>query len=407
MTVSNSVQPVAGFRFAGVACGLKPQTAAYGGRSLDLALVVSDEPCVAAGVFTQNQFPAAPVLYDRQVLRRDPAGIRAVVINAGNANACTGLQGEADARRMAQLAEEALNLPANAALVMSTGVIGMPMSMDKVHKGIRQAATAVLAQKGWSPEGLETAARAIMTTDTRPKLARRALQRASLLGIAKGAAMIHPNMATMLAVVVTDAEVQVGTLEATLRRAVGRSFNAISVDGDTSTNDTVLVLSNGLAGPVDEAAFESALTEVCQDLALQIVADAEGGSKVITVHVTGAAAEDDARRVAQTIATSVLVKTAVYGGDPNWGRVLMAAGNSGVVLDPTRVALWFAGDGGAEFQVVAGGTPLPYEEAQAAGIFACTNLTVHLDLGMGNVEATAWTSDLTHEYVTLNAHYRT
>lgn len=394
---------ITGFRFAGVSCGIKPQTAAYCGRALDLALIASDAACSAAGVFTQNRFPAAPVLYDKQALQGNPTGIRAVVINAGNANACTGAQGLADAQRMAALAESALGLPASAALVMSTGVIGLPLPMDKLEAGIRAAARAL--QPG--DDGVQLAAQAIMTTDTKPKRAAQRAGQASLLGIAKGAAMIHPNMATMLAVVVTDAAVEPDALQIVLRRAVDRSFNAISVDGDTSTNDTALVLANGLAGPVDLAAFEAALTEVCTDLAQQIVRDAEGASKFITVRVSGAASAAGARQVAQTIAASVLVKTAVYGGDPNWGRVLAAAGRSGVELDPARAALWFAGDGGPEYQVVAGGAPLPYDEAEAARIFSCRDLSIHLDLGAGPAQATVWTSDLTHDYVSLNAHYRT
>ena len=405
---------IRGFHLAGAACGLKPQTAAYGGRALDLALVVSDAPCAAAGVFTQNRFPAAPVLYDRQALQANPTGMRAVVINAGNANACTGEQGLADAARMAALAETAMGLPAGSALVMSTGVIGLPLPMDKVDTGIREAGVLARsvppggsAQTGQSKEGRELASQAIMTTDTRPKLAARQVGGAGLLGMAKGAAMIHPNMATLLAVIVTDAAVAPAALHAALRRAVDRSFNAISVDGDTSTNDTVLILANGLAGPVDPAAFEAALTEVCTDLAQQIVRDAEGASKFIAVRVTGASGESDARQVAQTIATSLLVKTAVYGGDPNWGRVLAAAGRSGVDLDPARAALWFSGDGGAEYQVVAAGAPLAYDEDEAARIFTCHDLLIHLDLGAGAAEATVWTSDLTHDYVSLNAHYRT
>jgi len=225
--------------------------------------------------------------------------------------------------------------------------------------------------------------------------------------MAKGAAMIHPNMATMLAVVVTDAALEPTALHAMLRRAADRSFNAISVDGDTSTNDTVLALANGLAGPVDPAAFEAALTELCTDLAQQIVRDAEGASKFVTVRVTGATSEASARQVAQTIATSLLVKTAVYGGDPNWGRVLAAAGRSGIELDPACAALWFAGDGGAEYQVVSAGAPLAYDEAEAARIFTCRDLLIHLHLGAGAAEAMVWTSDLTHDYVSLNAHYRT
>jgi glutamate N-acetyltransferase/amino-acid N-acetyltransferase len=418
---------VPGFRFAGVACGLKPQTAAYGGRALDLALIVSDVPCAAAGVFTQNRFPAAPVLYDKQALQASPTAMRAVVINAGNANACTGEQGLADAARMAALVEDALGLPTGSALVMSTGVIGLPLPMDKIEAGIHEAGTLArsappggFAQTGQSDDshtavaglrpshdGVQLAAQAIMTTDTRPKLAAQRVGGASLLGMAKGAAMIHPNMATMLAVVVTDAAVEPAALHSMLRRAVERSFNAISVDGDTSTNDTVLVLANGLAGPVDAADLEAALTLVCTDLAQQIVRDAEGASKFITVRVSGAASEAEARQVAQTIATSLLIKTAVYGGDPNWGRVLAAAGRSGVDLDPARTALWFAGDSGAEYRVVAAGAPLAYDEAEAARIFTCHDLLIHLDLGAGAAEATVWTSDLTHDYVSLNAHYRT
>jgi glutamate N-acetyltransferase/amino-acid N-acetyltransferase len=396
-----------GFRFAGVSCGIKPKTAAYGGRALDLALIASDRPCSAAGVFTQNRFPAAPVLHDKQALLANPAGIRAVVINSGNANACTGSQGEADARRMAEAVERGLTLPAGSALVMSTGVIGLALPMDKIEAGIQAAASAAQAAAGQGQEAIDLAARAIMTTDTEPKLAVQRVGPATVLGLAKGAAMIHPNMATMLAAVVTDAAVEPAALHTMLRRAVDRSFNAITVDGDTSTNDTVLVLANGLAGPVDADAFEAALTAVCQDLAKQIVRDAEGGSKFVAVRVTGAAGEAQARQVAKTIATSVLVKTAVYGGDPNWGRVLAAAGRSGIELDPAATALWFAGDGGAEFQVVAGGTPLAYDEAEAARIFACRDLAIRIDLGAGVSEATVWTSDLTHEYVTLNAHYRT
>ena len=405
--MTDSTSLVAGFRFAGVSCGIKPKTAAYGDRALDLALIVSDQPCNAAGVFTQNQFPAAPVLFDKKTLAANARSIRAVVINAGNANACTGEQGLKDAAASAHLVDTALDLPANATLVLSTGVIGLPLPMTRIEAGIRAAAVLARSETGQSSEGLALASQAIMTTDTKPKTASRQAGQATLLGIAKGAAMIHPNMATLLAVVITDAAIQPDALQAMLRRAAGRSFNAITVDGDQSTNDTLLVLANGLAGPVDAAAFEQALTEVCQSLAQQMVRDAEGASKFVTVRVTGAADEAAARAVAKTVATSVLFKTAVYGGDPNWGRVLMAAGNSGVSIDPVRVALWFAGDGGQPLQVVANGAPLTYSEAEAAAIFACADLDVRLDLGAGGAKAAVWTSDLTHDYVTLNAHYRT
>jgi glutamate N-acetyltransferase/amino-acid N-acetyltransferase len=394
---------VPGFSFAGVSCGIKPKTAAYGDRILDLALIASDIPCVAAGVFTQNRFPAAPVLYDRESLQTTSTGYRALVINAGNANACTGAQGLADAAAMAARVEQALDLPAGSALVMSTGVIGVALPMDRVQGGI-DAATASLHL---GPEAAMAAASAIMTTDTVPKLAFRRAGQASLLGIAKGAAMIHPNMATMLAAIVTDAALDPEMLQSALRRAVDLSFNAITVDGDTSTNDTVLVLANGLAGPVDAADFEAALAEVCVELAQQIVRDAEGASKFIIVRVTGAPTMAAARQVAQAIATSPLVKTAVYGGDPNWGRVLAASGRSGVDLDPGQVALWFAPAHGPACQVVAAGAPLSYDEAEAARIFAGAELGIRLDLGVGEAEATLWTCDLTHDYVSLNANYRT
>ena len=394
---------VPGFRFTGVSCGLKPKTAAYRDAALDLALIASDEPCSAAGVFTRNRFPAAPVLLDRELLGANPGAIRAVAINAGNANACTGAQGLADARRTAALTEAALALPAGSALVMSTGVIGLPMAMDKVESGVAAAAGALSA----GPEAVWQAAQAIMTTDTRPKMATARAGRARLLGIAKGAGMIHPDMATLLACVVTDAAVEPGALQAMLGRAAGRSFNAISVDGDTSTNDTLLALANGLAGATDPAAFEAALTEVCIDLAQQIVRDGEGASKFVGIHVSGAGSLGAARQVAQTIATSLLVKTAIYGGDPNWGRVLAAAGRSGVELDPQKVALWFADASGPALQVVAGGTPLAYDEAEAARIFTQDHLNIYLDLGMGQATATVWTTDLGHGYVDINAHYRT
>jgi glutamate N-acetyltransferase/amino-acid N-acetyltransferase len=404
LTSSKQALFVPGFNCAAVSCGLKPQTAAYGGRSLDLALITSEKPCAAAGVFTGNQFPAAPVLYDREVLQANPEGIRAVVVNSGNANACTGAQGLADTRGMARLVEETLQLPVDSALIMSTGVIGLPLPMDRIKAGIRGAAAEL--QPTQNQEAVLATAQAIMTTDTQPKLSFQRAGTASLLGIAKGAAMIHPNMATMLVLLMTDAAVPASDLPDLLRRAVKGSFNAITVDGDQSTNDTALLLANGLAGSVDGEDFERALVEVCQELAQAMVRDAEGSSKFVTVQVTGAPSQGAAFQVARTIAASVLVKTAIYGGDPNWGRVLMAAGNSGVALDPACVALWFSA-GDQSLQVVAGGAPLPYDEAVAAAIFGQAELRLHLDLGLGEVEASVWTSDLTHEYVTLNAHYRT
>jgi glutamate N-acetyltransferase / amino-acid N-acetyltransferase len=311
--------------------------------------------------------------------------------------------------------------------VLSTGVIGPRLPMEKIEAGIRVAAAA-LAEDGW-----DAASRAIMTTDTRPKTAFRSAAGCTLFGMAKGAGMIHPNMATMLSVVVTDAAVEPASLAGMLRAAVDASFNCISVDGDTSTNDTVLLLANGAAGkagPVDPAAFAAALADLCADLAQQIVRDGEGATKFITVCVRGAASDGDARLAATAVANSPLVKTAFYGGDANWGRILCAVGYSGAAVDPARAALWISAGAGADpagvgaglapaqgnqggqaqglpLQLVGGGQPLAYSEAAAGAIFAGPEITVTVDLGLGAGQAVVWTCDLSHEYVSINGHYRT
>jgi glutamate N-acetyltransferase/amino-acid N-acetyltransferase len=406
-----------GFTFAGIACGLKKT------GDPDLALIASDRSCAAAAVFTRNRFPAAPVLYDRALVAENPAGLRAVAINAGIANACTGAPGLADAVTMAQAAEKALRLPARSCAVMSTGVIGPRLPMEKIAAGIRTAASE-LAADGW-----QAASRAIMTTDTRPKTAFRRAGSCTLFGIAKGAGMIHPDMATMLSMVVTDAAVEPDALDGMLRAAVNASFNSISVDGDTSTNDTLLLLANGAAGPVDPSAFAAALTELCADLAQQIVRDGEGATKFITIRIQGAASDADARLAAKAVANSPLVKTAFYGGDANWGRILAAVGYSGAAVDPARAGLWIASGVGATLrgcpapaqgnlatqgdhtgsplQLVGGGQPLDYSEAAASAIFAGQEIAVTFDLGLDDGQATVWTCDLSHEYVSINGHYRT
>jgi glutamate N-acetyltransferase/amino-acid N-acetyltransferase len=405
-----------GFQFAGVACGLKKT------GDLDLALIVSDRPCAAAAVFTRNRFPAAPVLYDRALVAENAAGLRAVAINAGIANACTGSPGLNDAAAMARTAEQALRLPPRSCAVMSTGVIGPRLPMERIEGGI-QAAAAALAEDGWG-----AASRAMMTTDTRPKTAFRRAGGCTLFGMAKGAGMIHPDMATMLSAVVTDAAVEPAELGGMLRAAVDASFNCISVDGDTSTNDTVLVLANGAAGAVDPAAFAAALSDLCTDLAQQIVRDGEGATKFITIRVLGAASDADARLAAKAVANSPLVKTAFYGGDANWGRILAAVGYSGAAVDPARVNLWIAagvradaagvgvglapaqGDGQAQglpLQLVGGGQPLSYSEEEASAVFAQPEIAVTVDLGLGGGQTRVWTCDLSHEYVSINGHYRT
>ena len=397
-----TVTTVPGFLAAGVACGIKAD------GELDLALVAAERPCAAAGVFTCNRFAAAPVLYDRALLAADPNKLRAVVINSGCANACTGEEGLADAREMAALAARALGCAPSAVLVMSTGVIGVRLPMGKLRSGIPAAAQAL------SIGGGETAARAILTTDTRPKAcAVRTWIRGrpvTVGGMAKGAGMIHPNMATLLALIATDAMASPQVLQAILQQAVARSFNAITVDGDTSTNDTLLLLANGQAGypgladaeASDAAVLAEAVEAVATHLAQDIVRDGEGASRFVTIVVRGAVDDADAHRAAMAVARSPLVKTAIYGGDPNWGRVLCAVGYSGAEVDPARAALWFG-----DLALVDGGQPLDYDEGRAAEILRQPEVTIRVDLRLGQGQATVWTCDLTHGYVDINAHYRT
>lgn len=393
-----------GFAAAAVAAGIKQS-----GRP-DLVLLVSERDCAAAGVFTRNRVAAAPVQLDRETLAANNAAIRGVIINAGNANACTGAPGLADARQMQALAAAAVGGRADQYLVMSTGVIGVPLPMERVRDGIRAAAPLLSAASG------AAAAEAIMTTDTRPKSLALAVDlpggRVTLGGMAKGAGMIHPDMATLLGALTTDALIAPAALADLLREAVAGSFNAISIDGDTSTNDTILLLANGASGVnvADEASralFAAALNELCRALAMMVVRDGEGVTRVVTVRVTGAATAADARRVADTIATSPLVKTAFAGGDPNWGRIMMAAGRSGAPLDQHKLALWVGGPGRPPLHLVQDGTPTDYRETEAADVFALPEFAVHVDLGLGPGEATLWTTDLTHDYVTINADYRT
>ena len=393
----------AGWRAATWACGIKYQ------ERDDLALVVSDRPCSAAAVFTTNQVKAAPVRYDQALLARNAAGLRALVVNAGNANACTGADGAAAALAMARAAETALDLPVDTVFIMSTGTIGVPMPTAKLVSGITSAAAHLDATNGLA------VARAIMTTDTKPKHAalRVALPSGAtftLGGMAKGAGMIHPNMATLLSAVTTDAAISPGALDAALRYAVALSFNCISIDGDTSTNDTLLVLANGAAGnPLiedldtpDGAAFCAGLTTLCQRLAQAVVRDGEGATRFVTITVRGARDDADAKLAAMTIARSPLVKTALYGADPNWGRVLCAIGYSGATVDPERVVLLFGG-----MRVLEGGLPLPFDEQAASALLNVPEVTIDADLGLGDGVTTVWTCDLGPEYITINAEYRT
>jgi glutamate N-acetyltransferase/amino-acid N-acetyltransferase len=410
--MTNPTHAVPGFDATGVAAGIKKRSGA-----LDVALVTSRVPCAAAAVFTKNAFPAAPVKYDRQLLAFNPESIFGVVINAGNANACTGPQGDANARLTAEALEVNLGAHEHSTFVMSTGVIGVQLPLEKLTSALPNA-VAQLAPDGWS-----LAAEAIMTTDTRPKLASRTVtvggREVHITGMAKGAGMIHPDMATMLSVIATDVAMDQPLLQQALNAAVNVSFNRISIDGDTSTNDTVLILANGVAGhaPITDAdgpgyaIFTAALAELCTELAQAIVRDGEGATKFVSIRVNGAATDADAHHIANVIATSPLVKTAFYGNDANWGRILAAVGRTGVDILPERCALLVdGGEGGARLgalQLVDGGTPTQYAEADAAARFAAPEIDVHVQLGLGEGAAVVWTSDLSHDYVSINADYRT
>ncbi len=394
---NNGVTTPKGFRATGVACGLKKTGA------LDLALVVSDSDCACAGVFTTNRVQAAPVLYDKETLAHASRrrAIRVVVANSGCANACTGDAGLADTRETAEATARALGCRADQVLVLSTGVIGQRLPMDKLRAGIADAAPRV------SPDGGADASRAIMTTDTRPKVSAISHLPYAIGGMAKGAGMIHPNMATMLSVITTDAKIEPELLDRALRAAVGVSFNRISIDGDMSTNDTLLVLANGASGYAihntqQAAEFTGELTQVCTDLAKQLVRDGEGATKFVEIAITGARDESEAVRVAKSIANSPLTKTALYGGDANWGRVVAAAGYSGVAVEPSHMKLWFG-----DVNVFANGMPTDFDEADSTRAIAGKDISIRLDLGMGSASATVWTCDLSHDYVTINGKYRT
>jgi glutamate N-acetyltransferase/amino-acid N-acetyltransferase len=403
---------IVGFQAAGVEAGIKK----HGG--LDLALIVADQPCSAAAVFTQNRIQSPAVQFDRALLQRNAQAIQAVVINSGCANAVTGAQGHQNAAATAQAVQEALGLPVDSVCVMSTGVIGEQLPMPKLLAGIPEAAEQLRAD-GW-----HEAALAIMTTDTRPKLVQHQATLPSgaqiqFVGIAKGAGMIHPNMATLLSVVCTDAAIAPDTLQEALRYAADRSFNSMTIDGDSSTNDTLLVLSAGnreqppkgyrgnreqinSAEHSDFPAFRDALTAACIELAKMVARDGEGATKFVTIDVTGARSWEDARQIGRTIATSALVKTAIYGTDANWGRIFMAAGRAGVELNPDTLALWFG-----DVQLTANGAPLAYSEADAHATLLGDEVFIRLDLRMGDEHATVWTCDFGPDYVSINADYRT
>ena len=391
-----SVTFAAGFSAGAVACGVKTGVA----ERLDVALVASDRPCTSAAVYTTNAVVAAPLVVTRRHLAA--AGPRGVVVNSGNANACTGEQGERDAVAVAAAAAAVIGATAEEITVASTGVIGVPLPVERIARAL---GTVRLTR-----DGGEDAARAILTTDTRPKLATRAVELSAgtvrVGGMAKGAGMIHPNLATMLAFVTTDASIAEPTLRAHVNEAAAASFNSISVDGDTSTNDMLLVLANGASGvrvaDADATAFLRALTEVCVELAVAIVADGEGATKLIQVRVSGARSRDDAAVASRTIVSSNLVKTAIHGADPNWGRILAAAGRSGAALDERVATVRIAGH-----RVFERGAPCPFDAAALRAALERPVVEVELDLALGADAATAWGCDMSAEYVRINAEYTT
>jgi glutamate N-acetyltransferase/amino-acid N-acetyltransferase len=392
-----------GFRFAGIACGLKKTGA------LDLAIISSDVPASAAAVFTQNLVVAAPVTISKEHLRASKGRMRAVIVNAGNANCATGAAGHAAAQKTVAETAKRLGCTPNEIIVCSTGVIGVPLGVEKILRAVPK----LTRNRRPSARSFAELSLAICTTDTRQKTAgasfKMAGKRIHLVGCAKGAGMIHPNLATTLAFVVTDAAIAPALLQKTLRDVCSRTFNCISVDGDSSTNDTLAVFANGAAGAhairagsAAHRAFATALEDVCRSLALQIVADGEGAQRVIEIEVRGAKTEPAAKRIAETIATSPLVKTAFAGGDPNWGRVFAAAGRSGVQFDPARVDITMAG-----VPVLRRGSPLDFNERAASDRLLAEHVPIVLHLHAGNASARYWTCDLTAEYVRINASYRT
>lgn len=399
------IHNVAGFRTASLHCGLKTAKE----EPPDLNLVVCEVPAAAAGCFTKNRVCAAPVTLCRNHLKKSKGVARALVINSGNANACTGEQGAKDALEMAQLSAAGVGCKAEEVLVFSTGIIGHKLPMEKVRSGIERAAQFV-KEKG----NVGDFARGIMTTDLVPKTAAARCMiggaAVSVSGACKGSGMIAPNMATMLGFVATDAKIGPAVLQACLSDIVDDTFNCVTVDGDTSTNDSIVALASGLAGNkliskpggADYVAFRAAFHQVCDSLARQIAADGEGATHTITVYVGGTKTDSEAKTIAKTIAESPLVKTAIAGCDPNWGRIVAAAGRSGVVFDPNETSLTVNG-----IELFRNGEPAGFDKAAASASLKPRDTSLVLLVGRGPGRAKYYTCDLTHGYITINADYHT
>lgn len=399
---TGSVDSVPGFRALGVSCGIKQS------GEPDLGVLLCERPCNAAGVFTTNRVQAAPVLVSKKILERSSGHIQGVVVNSGNANACTGKQGIRDAGGMAAEAERIFGLEESTMLVMSTGLIGKPLLMDRIKAGLLKVREGFNAQKGGS------FARALMTTDTKEKFL---AVRFDIQGVpvtigaaAKGSGMIHPNMATMLALFTTDAAVNPACLNLALRRVTERTFNMISVDGDCSPNDIVFILASGACGaPLIEneespgyRPFYSALLAAATELARAIVADGEGATKLVEIRVKGADSFNSASKVARAVANSPLVKTALFGEDPNWGRIVCAIGYSGVPVDPDKVDIFFG-----DIQAVKQGAPSGVSDEECASRLKEREIVLTIGLNQGGCECSFWTCDFSYDYVRINAEYHT
>jgi glutamate N-acetyltransferase/amino-acid N-acetyltransferase len=397
-SLSLGVTAASGFMAVGVACGVRDA-----GRR-DLGLLFSELPCETAAVFTRNAVKGAPLVVTREAV--ESGGVRAVVANSGNANAATGERGIEDARAMEALAAETLGIKAGEVAVASTGVIGVHLPMDRITSGIRAAS-------GELDEGGEGFAESILTTDTRTKEAVARVEiggrTITVGGTAKGSGMIHPNMGTMLAFLTTDAAVERSCLKETLSRATDLTFNRVTVDGDTSPSDMALLMANGAAvnepltlDSPDYPTFAEAVENVARTLAKEIARDGEGATRLVEVAVEGAASEESAAAFAKSVVGSNLVKTAVFGEDANWGRVLTAMGYSGEAFDPDGVELWFG-----PIKVFSGGVPVPHEEGEANATLAAGEVKITVRLSEGDASATAWGCDLSYEYIRINGSYRT
>jgi glutamate N-acetyltransferase/amino-acid N-acetyltransferase len=403
--ITGGVTAAKGFEAAGAEAGIK-----YKDRK-DMAMIYSQKPCVLAGTFTSNVVKAAPVLWDKKIVEESPFG-QAVVINAGIANACTGREGYEYCEKTAKAAAKALDIPENAVLVASTGVIGMQLPMEKIEAGTQKLSEI----KKDTLEAGTQAAEAIMTTDTRSKEAAVEIEiggrKVTLGGMCKGSGMIHPNMCTMLAFVTTDAVIGKDTLTKLVKEDVTDTFNMISVDGDTSTNDTLLVLANGMAeneeikeGTQAFEEFRAALHYINESLAKMMAGDGEGATALFETKVVGADTKENARILSKSVICSSLTKAAIYGHDANWGRILCALGYSGVQFDPEKIELFFESKSG-RIQIYKDGKATDYSEEEATKILSDSEVTVLVDMKMGTETARAWGCDLTYDYVKINADYR-